>query len=106
MAKRIAKGRSKEHVSIQHLRAPNFQTYVAEAAMGLDPSEVAAPVAEARELSDGEAKAEIKAFFDENHGEVLYPDEVADALRIEVDQAIRLCDDLSRDGEIAQAARS
>jgi hypothetical protein len=58
---------------------------------------------ELRDLRDDEAKREIKAYFEEHHGETLYPDEVAKALRLDVLQVIHLCQELAREQQIAEA---
>lgn len=63
---------------------------------------VLAPV-QLRDLSDENAKLEIKSFFEKHHGKTLFPDEVADALDLDVLQVIRLCRELAGEGEIAEA---
>ncbi len=63
---------------------------------------VLAPV-QLRDLSDEDAKLEIKSFFEKHHGKTLFPDEVADALDLDVLQVIRLCRELEGGGEIAEA---
>ena len=61
---------------------------------------------ELRELTDHRAREEIRAYFEKHHGEILFADEVAEALSIDVEQSIRLCEVLRREGKIAEAARA
>ena len=60
-------------------------------------------VIEVRDVSDSVAKPEIKTFYSEHHGEALYPDEVATALKLDVSQVVRLCRELAKEGEIGEA---
>lgn len=57
-----------------------------------------------RQLSDDTAKREIKDLFERRHGEILYPDEVAEELNIDVMQAVRVCEALDREGKIGKKA--
>lgn len=61
---------------------------------------------ELRELTDHRAREEMRAYFEKHHGEILFADEVAEALSIDVEQSIRLCEVLRREGKIAEAARA
>jgi len=56
-----------------------------------------------REVSDRQAIKEIKAYFEEHHGESLYPDDVAEALGLPIMQCVRLCRKLAEEGELAEA---
>ena len=56
-----------------------------------------------REIDEKTAKNEIKAFFEEHHGETIYPDEVAQFLSLDVEQAIQLCMEIEAEGGIVQA---
>ncbi len=58
-----------------------------------------------REISDAKAKSEVRAFFNEHDGEVIYPDDVAEVLNIDLMQAVRVCDALAKEGKIAQTTR-
>lgn len=62
-----------------------------------------AAVVQTRALSAKETKAEIKAYFEENHGNTIYPSDVADALAFEYDTVVRMIEELESDGEITQA---
>ena len=55
-----------------------------------------------REISNTRAKNEIKEFFEGRHGEVLYPDEIAEALNLEIEQVIRLCRELEVEDKIGE----
>ena len=54
-------------------------------------------------MAAAKAKAEIKQYFEERHGAILYPDEISSALAIDFDQAIRVCEELEKEGQIAGA---
>ena len=58
-----------------------------------------------REISDAKAKSEVRAFFKEHDGEVIYPDDVAEALNIDLMQAVRVCEALTKEGKIAPENR-
>lgn len=58
-----------------------------------------------REISDAKAKSEVRAFFNEHDGEVIYPDDVAEVLNIDLMQAVRVCDALAKEGKIARTTR-
>lgn len=53
-------------------------------------------------LPKADAKAKIKALFQQRHGEVLFPDDVAEALSMDLGQAIELCEELAAEGQIAE----
>lgn len=61
--------------------------------------------AKIRAISDAKAKSEVRAFFKEHDGEVIYPDDVAEVLNIDLMQAVRVCDALAKEGKIAQTTR-
>lgn len=54
-------------------------------------------------LDEASAKQAIKAYFEQHHGEVMYPDDVADALGLDILQAVQLCAALAEEGEIGEA---
>ena len=58
-----------------------------------------------RAISDAKAKSEVRAFFKEHDGEVIYPDDVAEVLNIDLMQAVRVCDALAKEGKIAPENR-
>ncbi len=58
---------------------------------------------ETRRIPDDEAKQEIKSLFEERHGEVLFPSDVAEELNLEYDLVVRLLTALQREGKIAHA---
>jgi hypothetical protein len=64
--------------------------------IGHSPNESPEP----REISDAEAKAEIKNIFDSHNGEVLYPSDVAHQLNLDYDTVVRLLDELEAEGRI------
>ncbi len=53
-------------------------------------------------LPDAEARALIKKFFVEHDGEVFYPDDVAEALDLDLGQAIKVCRELTAEGKLAE----
>lgn len=58
-----------------------------------------------RDVSDDVARAEIKSFFEARHGETLSPDEIADVLDLDLDQAVRICRQLAKEGEIGESGK-
>lgn len=74
---------------------------VEEALSGfLDAPAGAAPAP--REIGDEEAKDEIKAYFAARDGAAIYPDEVAEALGIDLLRAVRLCEALVAEGRLGR----
>jgi hypothetical protein len=68
-------------------------------------SEQIAPISikpRARPMSDEKAKTKIKEHFENHHGEVVYPSDIADELRLDYDRARRLISELEADGQIAR----
>ena len=55
---------------------------------------------ELRELTEGEAKAEIKTYFENHHGETIYASDVASTLSLDYDCVERWLQELERDGQI------
>jgi hypothetical protein len=53
------------------------------------------------EVSDDDAKREIKEYFESLDGETLYPSEISESLNLDYDQVVRTLRDLVEDGEIA-----
>jgi hypothetical protein len=53
-------------------------------------------------LPKARAKRMIRRFFAERHGETLYPDDVAEAMNLDLSQTIELCRELAVDGAIAE----
>jgi hypothetical protein len=56
-----------------------------------------------RTLSEEDAKKEIKSFFEANHGEILYPSDVSDALNLDYEFVERIVWELENEGKIATA---
>lgn len=67
-----------------------------EAALGMT-------VIDIRDVTDRVAKREIKAFYEAHHGDVIYPDDVANELSLDVLQTIQICRELAEEGEIGEA---
>ena len=67
-----------------------------EAAVGL-------PTSEPRKIKKAQAKKEIQAYFDEHDDAVIYPDDVAEALNIDLRLAIDLCRELATEGYIGES---
>ncbi|MBI1206030.1 MAG: hypothetical protein GC191_01940 [Azospirillum sp.] len=51
-----------------------------------------------RRLTDDEARQEIRAFFLKNRGGTLYPDQIAQALNLEIGRVADLCEALAGEG--------
>ena len=56
--------------------------------------------------TDDEAKAAIKAYFQSHHGQNIYPDDVADALDMDILRVIALCEALVAEGKLAHGKLS
>ena len=54
-----------------------------------------------RDISDDDARQEIKGYFEALHGEVVFPSEIAENLNLDYDQVVRLVQDLVSNREIA-----
>lgn len=57
-----------------------------------------------RDLTDEAAKAEIKTFFADHHGETIYASDVAAALSLDYDKVAQWLQELEHDGEITTPA--
>ena len=68
-----------------------------EAATGLDR-----PMS--RKVSDQRAKKEIVAYFSKHRGGSFDPDEIAQALNLDLSQTVKLCRKLVSEGEIVEAS--
>ncbi len=55
-----------------------------------------------RDLTDAQAKKAIRAYFRENDGKGVYPDDIADALNLHLMQVVRICEELENAGKIAR----
>jgi hypothetical protein len=64
---------------------------------------IASSVTETRRVPDDQAKREIKTLFEDRHGEVLFPSDVAEELNLEYGLVVRLLTDLESEGKIAHA---
>jgi hypothetical protein len=60
----------------------------------------AEPVFELREVSYEDAKREIKQYFEAHHGESIDAGDLQEALGIDIQMVIQICQDLERDGQI------
>ena len=58
---------------------------------------------EIRSVSRSQAKKEIKAYFEKNDGETVFPSDVAEALALDYDVVVDLVDELETKGQIAKA---
>lgn len=58
------------------------------------------PVVELRDISYEDAKAEITQYFSDHHGQDLDADDIQDALRIDIDTVIQVCEELEQEGQI------
>ena len=59
---------------------------------------------EPRDVSNARAKREIRAYFRDNDGKEIYPDDIAEALNLDLMQVISLCDELEDAGKIISKA--
>lgn len=59
---------------------------------------------ETRDISKAQAAQEIRVFFRENDGSEIYPDEIAEALNLDLMQVIEICEDLENAGKISSQA--
>ena len=58
------------------------------------------PVIELRDIPYEDAKAEIKQYFEDHHGEEIDGSDLQENLGIELEIAIQICDELEREGAI------
>jgi hypothetical protein len=56
-----------------------------------------------RDIPDEHAKTKIKAYFEDRHGKIVYPSDVAEDLHLDYDQTVRLINELENDGQVARA---
>jgi len=61
---------------------------------------------EARDITDEQAKEEIKKWFEDRHGEILFPSDVADELSLDYDVVVRLLTDLENEGKVRSASNA
>lgn len=92
---RIALDRNQEY--LRRIEALEVQFAKMRAALGWDQPEP-------RDVPNAQAKREIRAYFRENDGKEIYPDEIAEALNLELMQVISLCDELEDAGKIINKA--
>lgn len=92
---RIALDRNQEY--LRRIEALEMQFAKMRAALGWDQPEP-------RDVPNAQAKREIRAYFRENDGKEIYPDEIAEALNLELMQVISLCDELEDAGKIINKA--
>ncbi len=92
---RIALDRNREY--FRRIEALEVQFAKMRAALGWDQPEP-------RDVPNAQAKREIRAYFRENDGKEIYPDEIAEALNLELMQVISLCDELEDAGKIISKA--
>lgn len=53
-----------------------------------------------RELPREQAKEEIRKFFQDHHGESIYPSDILDGLHLDYDLVYEICEELEREGKI------
>lgn len=58
------------------------------------------PTFELRDVSYEDAKREIKQYFESHHGENIDAADVQEVLRIDIQMAIQICQELEREGQI------
>ncbi len=92
---RIALDRNREY--LRRIEALEVQFAKMRAALGWDQPEP-------RDVPNAQAKREIRAYFRENDGKEIYPDEIAEALNLDLMQVISLCDGLEDAGKIISKA--
>ena len=73
---------------------------IAEMKAILEGLGTAEPVFELREVSYEDAKREIKQYFEAHHGESIDAGDLQEALGIDIQMVIQICQDLERDGQI------
>ena len=57
---------------------------------------------EVREISAAKAKREIKSYFDRRDDKNIYPDEVVEALQLDLLLVVKLCEKLTNEGQLAR----
>lgn len=67
-----------------------------------DRADEDAPPAEFRQITDDRAVKEITDFIAANEGETVFPDEVAEALDLDLMKVIEICEALVEEGKIAR----
>ena len=92
---RVALDRNREY--LRRIEALEVQFAKMRAALGWDQPEP-------RDVPNAQAKREIRAYFRENDGKEIYPDEIAGALNLDLMQVISLCDELEDAGKIISKA--
>lgn len=92
---RIALDRNLEY--LRRIEALEVQFAKMRTALGWDQPE-------SRDVPNAQAKREIRAYFRENDGKEIYPDEIAEALNLDLMQVISLCDELEDAGKIISKA--
>jgi hypothetical protein len=53
-----------------------------------------------REIPREQAKAEIRKFFQDHHGESVYPSDILDSLHLDYDLVCEICEELEKEGKI------
>ncbi len=92
---RIALEENREY--LRRIEALEVQFARMRAALGWDQPDP-------RDVPNAQAKREIRAYFRENDGKEIYPDEIAEALNLDLMQVISLCDELEDAGKIISKA--
>ncbi len=92
---RIALDRNREY--LRRIEALEVQFAKMRAALGWDQPEP-------RDVPNAQAKREIRAYFRKNDGKEIYPDEIAEALNLDLMQVISMCDELEDAGKIISKA--
>ena len=92
---RIALDKNREY--LHRIEALEVQFAKMRAALGWDQPEP-------RDVPNARAKREIRAYFRDNDGKEIYPDDIAEALNLDLMQVISLCDELEDAGKIISKA--
>jgi hypothetical protein len=53
-----------------------------------------------REIPREQAKAEIRKFFQDHHGESVYPSDILESLHLDYDLVYEICEELEKEGKI------
>lgn len=53
-----------------------------------------------REIPREQAKEEIRKFFQDHHGEAIYPSDILEALHLDYDLVYEICEELEKEGKI------
>jgi hypothetical protein len=92
-----------EEISLLRVATEHLSASVAALHLPDDKQHAARRAPRGRAITDTDAKAAIKAYFEKRHGETVYPSEIADELHLDYDRALRLIGELESDGQVTKA---